>query len=109
MGNLPAACRELAKKQGDRVGDDYFLAAAADVTLTACVLDWEQTVVDCVRDRRFLDEAIDAGSAMVRLAPRRPLFTRCIRSSMAQKTADDVPPRRSQSPPRAGRRPTLMP
>ncbi|MEQ4205763.1 hypothetical protein ABNF93_10385 [Actinopolymorpha sp. B9G3] len=65
---------ELAKKHGGRVHDDYFLAAEADVdTLTACVLDWEQTVVDCVRDRRYLDEAIDAGSAMVRLAPSSPL------------------------------------
>lgn len=62
--------RELAQKRGNQVDDDYFLAAQADVvTLTACVLDWGQTVVDCVRDRRFLDEAIGAGSAMVRLAP----------------------------------------
>lgn len=62
--------RELAQKLGDRVHDDYFLAAQADVvTLTACVVDWEQTVVDCMRDQRFLDEAISAGSAMVRRAP----------------------------------------
>lgn len=67
--------RELAQKHGDRVDGDYFLAAPADVvTLTACVGDWEQTVVDCVRDRRFLDEAIAAGSAMVRSAPSSTLI-----------------------------------
>ncbi|GGU36370.1 hypothetical protein [Nocardioides albus] len=66
--------RELTSKQGDRLDDDYFLAAPADdVTLTACVIDWEQTVAECVRDRRFLDEAINAASAMVRLAPSPPL------------------------------------
>ena len=62
--------RELRQKHQDRVEDDYFLAAPADVpTLRGCVLDWEQTVLDCLRDRRFLDEAIDAAAAMVRLAP----------------------------------------
>ena len=66
--------RELTTKQGDRVHDDYFLAAPADaVTLTACVRPWEQTVADCVRDGRFLDEAIAAACAMVRLAPSSAL------------------------------------
>lgn len=68
--------RELTPKKGDRLDEDYFLAAPADdVTLTACVIDWEQTVAECVRDRRFLDEAIIAASAMVRLAPSPPLIS----------------------------------
>jgi hypothetical protein len=70
---LPPA-RALPPKTGDRVSDDYFLAAPADPrTLTACVEDWERTVVDCLRGRRFLDASISAASALLQLAPSVPL------------------------------------
>lgn len=59
--------RPLAPAGQDGVHDDYFVAATPDpATLAACVRDWEQTVVDCVRDRLSLDEAVAAAGAMVR-------------------------------------------
>lgn len=58
------------QKERDQVADDYWVAATVDLeTLSACVADWEPTVIACLADGRFPDEAVTAASAMVRLAP----------------------------------------
>jgi hypothetical protein len=74
---LPAD-RAVAPKQQerDRVADDYFVAATADpATLSACVADWKPTVLKCLAEGRFPDEAVAAAGAMVRLASAPDLVT----------------------------------
>jgi hypothetical protein len=53
-----------------RVHDDYFMAATAHLdTLTACVAEWRPTVAACLVERSHLEDAVDAGSAVVQLWP----------------------------------------
>ena len=74
-GQPPWACfvsEAVAPKKddADRVDDAYFAASVADLgTLAACVTDWGETVVACLSEGRFVDEAVDAACAMVRVNP----------------------------------------
>lgn len=68
---LPADRAAAPKQQErDRVSDDYFVSATADpATLFACVADWQPTILQCLADGRFPDEAVAAAGAMVQLTP----------------------------------------
>jgi hypothetical protein len=65
---------EAPPKIDGTVPDDYFVAAPAHVdTLRASVADWHATIARCLLGRSQLDDAVQAGSAVVRLWPDGPV------------------------------------